>query len=110
MSSLLHELFSSCRERAATLLLHCTSFSFRWPVLLWVSLVAQTVSRRPRFIPGSGRSPEEANGNPLQYSHLENPMDRRAWQATVHGVAKSWIQQRLTPLLWNTGSRARRIQ
>ena len=42
-SSLLHELFSSCRERAATLLLHCMSFSFRWPLLLWVSLVAQTV-------------------------------------------------------------------
>ena len=42
-------------------------------------------------IPGLGRSPEE-NGNPLQYSCLENPMDRGAWQATVHGVAKSWTQ------------------
>ena len=40
-------------------------------------------------IPGSGRSPEEGNGNPLQDSYLENPMDRGAWQATVHGVAKS---------------------
>ena len=40
-------------------------------------------------IPGSGRSPGEGNGNPLQYSCLENPMDREAWQATVHGVAKS---------------------
>ena len=40
-------------------------------------------------IPGSGRSPGEANGNPLQYSYLENPMDRGAWWATVHGVAKS---------------------
>ena len=39
-------------------------------------------------ISGSGRSPEEGNGNPLQYSYLENPMDRGAWQATVHGVAK----------------------
>ena len=38
-------------------------------------------------IPGSRRSPE-ANGNPLQYSYLENPMDRGAWQATVHGIAK----------------------
>ena len=37
-------------------------------------------------IPGSGRSPEEGNGNPLQYSCLENLMDRGAWQATVHGV------------------------
>ena len=40
-------------------------------------------------IPGLGRSPGEGNGNPLQYSCLENPMDRGAWQATVHGVAKS---------------------
>ena len=36
---------------------------------------------------GSGRSPGEGNGNPLQYSCLENPMDRGAWQATVHGAA-----------------------
>ena len=40
-------------------------------------------------IPGSRRSPGEGNGNPLQYSCLENPMDRGAWWATVHGVAKS---------------------
>ena len=40
-------------------------------------------------IPGSGRSPGEGNGNPLQYSCLENPTDRGAWYATVHGVAKS---------------------
>ena len=39
-------------------------------------------------IPGSGRSPGEWNGNPLQYSCLENPMDRGAWWATVYGVAK----------------------
>ena len=39
-------------------------------------------------IPGLGRSPGEGNGNPLQYSLLENPMDRGAWQATVCGVAK----------------------
>ena len=38
---------------------------------------------------GLGRSPGEGHGNPLQYSCLENPMDRGAWQATVHGVAKS---------------------
>ena len=37
-----------------------------------------------------GRSPGEVNGYPLQYSCLENPMDRGAWQATVHGVTKSW--------------------
>ena len=40
-------------------------------------------------IPGLGRSPGERNGNPLQYSFLENPMDRGAWWATVHGVTKS---------------------
>ena len=40
--------------------------------------------------PRSGRSPGEGNGNTLQYSCLENPMDREAWQAIVHGVAKSW--------------------
>ena len=39
--------------------------------------------------PGWGQSPGEENGNPLQYSFLENPMDRGAWQATVHGIAKS---------------------
>ena len=38
----------------------------------------------------SGRSPGGGNGNPLQYSYLENPMDRGAWKATVYGVAKSW--------------------
>ena len=43
-------------------------------------------------IPGSGRSPGEGNGNPLQYSCLENPMDGGAWRATVHGVAKSRTQ------------------
>ena len=39
-----------------------------------------------------GRSPGEGYGNPLQYSCLENPMDRGAWQATVHRVARSWTQ------------------
>ena len=43
-------------------------------------------------IPGSGRSSGKGNGSPLQYSYLENPMDRGAWQATVHGVAKSRIR------------------
>ena len=40
-------------------------------------------------IPGLGRSPGEANGNPLQYSCLENPMDRGTWWAIIHGVSKS---------------------
>ena len=43
----------------------------------------------PGSIPGSRRSPGEGNGNPLQYYWLENPVDRGAWKATVHGVAKS---------------------
>ena len=41
-------------------------------------------------IPELGRSPGGGHGHPLQYSCLENPMDREAWQAIVHGVAKSW--------------------
>ena len=41
------------------------------------------------LFPGSGRSPGGGHGNPLQYSCLENPMEREAWRATVHGVAKS---------------------
>ena len=43
-------------------------------------------------IPGWGRSPGGGHGNPLQYSCLENPMDRGSWQATVHGVTKSWTR------------------
>ena len=43
----------------------------------------------PGLIPGSGRSPGGENGNPLQYSCLENPMDGGAWWATVHGIAES---------------------
>ena len=44
------------------------------------------------LIPVSVRYPGEGNGNPCQYSCLENPMDRGAWRATVHGVTKSWTQ------------------
>ena len=43
------------------------------------------------LIPGLGRSPGEGNGNPLQYSRLGNPMDTRAGQATVHGLAKTQL-------------------
>ena len=42
--------------------------------------------------PGSGRSPGEGNGDTVQYSWQQNPMDKGAWQATVHGVAKSQTQ------------------
>ena len=60
------------------------------------SLVAQTINNSPvnagdpGLTPGSERCPGERNGTPLRYSCLKNPMDRGAWRATVHGVAKSW--------------------
>ena len=44
--------------------------------------------------PGLGRSPGGGHGNPLQYSYLENPVDRGAWRATVHRVTKSWTRLR----------------
>ena len=47
-------------------------------------------------IPGLGRSPGGGNGNPLQYSCLENPMDRGAWQAIVHEVTKTWLNRYIT--------------
>ena len=53
----------------------------------------------PGSIPGLGRSPGEGTGNPLQYSCLENPMDRGAWWATVHGVTKS--RTRLSVSIFN---------
>ena len=67
--------------------------------IIWTSWVVLVVKNLPAnagdirdagSIPGSGRSPGEGNGNPLQYSCLENPRDRGAWWATVHGVTKSW--------------------
>ena len=60
--------------------------------------MAQMVKNSPAIredlglISGLGRSPGEGNGYPLQYSGLENSMDRGAWQATFHGVAKSWTR------------------
>jgi len=66
--------------------------------MLGASLVAPVVKNPPvnageigdtSFIPGCGSSPGGGRGNPLQYSCLENPMDRGAWRATDHGVTKS---------------------
>ena len=60
-------------------------------------MAAQTVKSacsagEPGSIPGLGISPVEGNGNPLQYSCLENPVDRGAWQAEVYRVTKSWAR------------------
>ena len=61
------------------------------------SLVAQVVKKKsacyagdPGLIPGLRRSPGEGNSDPLQYFCLENPMDRGAWRAALHGITKSW--------------------
>ena len=72
------------------------------------SLVSKKPTRNagdPGSIPVSGRSPGEENGNTLQYSRPENPMDRRAWRATVHGVARvghDWATQP-PPHPWTSG-------
>ena len=60
----------------------------------------------PGSIPGSGRSPGEGNGNPLQYSCLGNPMDEGAWEATVHGVAKSRTRLSDFTFVWTYGYRS----
>ena len=76
-------------------------FLIFWRVLRWLctsqaALVVKNLPTNARdirdagSIPGSGRSPGGGYGNPLQCSGLENPMDRGAWQATVHRVTKNW--------------------
>ena len=80
------------------------SWGSRWPETLsnyhktfkispsltwWVSLVAHSVKNSPASDLGS--IPEKGNDYPLQYTGLENSIERAAWQATVHGIAKSWI-------------------
>ena len=65
---------------------------------LWASLVAQWQNNPPAnaedvgSIPGMGRSPGKRNGYPLQYSFLENSMDRGAWWATAYGITKSLVR------------------
>ena len=80
-------------------------FHFHTHIHLWGSQVALAAKNPPAnagdikdmgSIPGLERSPEEGNGNPFQYSCLENPMDTGAWWATVHGVAKSQTRLKVT--------------
>ena len=59
-----------------------------WQLMVENLLAMQEIIRDPYLIPGLGQSPGEGNGNPLQCSCLENPMDRGAWWAAVHGAAK----------------------
>ena len=66
----------------------CTNFSYH---VLWPELCPHPKINL-KFNSGSGRSPGEGNGNQLQYSCLENSMDRGAWWATVYRVAKSWTR------------------
>ena len=91
----------SWRRMDTSISLRCSPETIRaWlicypPIQKQASLVTQMVKNLAcsagdlGSIPGSGRSPGEGNGNPLQYSCLENPTDRGAWWATAHGVAKS---------------------
>ena len=81
-----------------TILLQCPLVIEWWLNIAWASQVALVAKNPPAktgdlrdlgSIPRSGRCPRGGNGNPLQYSCLENPKDRGAWQATVHGVTKS---------------------
>ena len=83
---------------------------------LWASQVVRMVKKKPtantgdirdtNFIPGGRRSPGEGHSNPLQYFCLENPMDRRARQATVHGDAKSqtWLSTSMIIKVWEAQS------
>ena len=76
-------------------------YFFHLLAFIGTSLVAQMVKASAYnagdlgSIPGLGRSPGGGNGNPFQYSCLENPMDGGTWQATVHGVAESDMTERL---------------
>ena len=99
-------LLAICKSSLVKCLFHATVYfsigffvSF-FSLLSYMSFLVQwcrnlLLSRRQRrwgSIPVSGRSPGVGNGNPLQYSWLENSMDSGPWQATVHGVTKSWTQ------------------
>ena len=101
LSKLLHRPQSGGALWARVFLNTCNSPVYSWAkapkdTRQGASQVALVIKSPPAhagdavLIPGLGRSPGEGNGNPLQYSCLENPMDRGAWWATVHGITKSW--------------------
>ena len=67
-----------------------SQFILPYGLLRWLSDKESPAKQEvPASISGSGRSPRQGNGNPLQYSCLGNPMDKGAWWTTVHGVAES---------------------
>ena len=81
----------------------CLGFPCRYAITRWLSGKESACDVGAGLIPVWGRSPGEGNGNPLQYSCLENPMDRWAWRATVRGVATElnlMTKQPATPSLW----------
>ena len=86
-------------KRRPSIIPHITFAALSIPFCAWWGFPGGSVGKEsacdagdPGLIPGLRRSPGERNGNPLQYFCLENPMDRGAWWATVHGVAKSQTQ------------------
>ena len=90
----------NCISNVATCTLHATcSLEITYPVVLLLIFPGDSVVKNPPdnlvdagSISRSRRFPEEGNGNPFQHSYLKKPVDRGAWQATVHGVAKSQIR------------------
>ena len=78
------------------LFLHNLTYRVTTILYAWAFLVTQTVKNLPAMqetqVQSLRRSPGGGDGNPLQYSCLENPMDKGAWWATVHGVVKSWTR------------------
>ena len=84
----------SCGREWFTSHLFSSLVSISQVVLVVKNLPANAEVRDLSLIPGSGKSPGGGHGDPLQYSCLENPMDRGAWWATVHGVSKSqtWLK------------------